>query len=119
MDFNTTIPIYLQIARTLKEEIAKGEIKAGEKFPSIREVASNYKVNPNTVQRSLALLDQEGIIYSKRGIGSFVNDDKAVIDKMRKDLSLEYIKSYIKSMEKIGYDEKQSLELLEEHINGR
>lgn len=119
MDFNTNIPIYLQIARSLKERIARSELKPGDKFPSIREIANRYKVNPNTVQRSVQLLDQEGIIYSKRGIGSFVNEDEKVIDEMKKDLSLEYIKAYLESMKKIGYSEELSIRLLKEYKDGR
>lgn len=75
MDFKKQKPIYQQIADTLCEQIVSGEWKAGGRMPSVRDVAVQLGVNPNTVVRSFDHLQAAEIIYNKRGVGYFVSDD--------------------------------------------
>ncbi len=77
MDFKKQKPIYQQIADTLCERIASGEWEAGGRMPSVRDVAVELGVNPNTVVRSFDHLQAAEIIYNKRGVGYFVSDDAA------------------------------------------
>lgn len=112
MDFKNGFPIYIQIAKSIKEKIALGNLKPGDKFPSIRELANIYKVNPNTVQRSTQLLEQDGFIYSKRGIGSFVVEEQKIVQKLQKELANEYKKIFLDSMKKIGIDKKSAIDLI-------
>lgn len=119
MQFTDDMPIYMQIARIIKEKIALGQLKSGDKFPSIREIASEYKVNPNTVQRSTQLLEQEGIIFSKRGIGSFIVEDPKIVEKTRIELAREYSEKYIRNMKNIGYENKDLIKFLSEENNGK
>lgn len=72
MEFNKNQPIYLQIADLICEKILLNDWKKGERIPSVRELAVSIQVNPNTVMRTYALLQEEGIIYNQRGIGFFV-----------------------------------------------
>lgn len=118
MEFKSGMPIYKQIAKAVKEKIALGELRPGDKFPSIRDIASIYKVNPNTVQRSTQLLEQEEIIYSKRGIGSFIVENDELVKKLRSDLANEYKTIFLTNMKKIGIDQEQAIQFLKEDIHG-
>ena len=75
MEFGDNNAIYLQIADQLCENILLEKWKPGDRIPSVREMAVNIEVNPNTVMRTFNYLQEKGIIYNKRGIGYFVSDD--------------------------------------------
>jgi Predicted transcriptional regulators len=75
MNFNTEKPIYLQIVDVIADRILSGELKGGDRIPSVREYGADIGVNPNTMMRSYEKLTADGIIYNKRGIGYFVADD--------------------------------------------
>lgn len=77
MEFSENKPIYLQIADEVIDRIARGELGPGARLPSVREYAAKVGVNANTVMRSYAWLEQEGLIYNKRGIGFFISADSA------------------------------------------
>ncbi len=75
MEFRSDQAIYLQIADHLCDNILLAKWNAGDRIPSVREVAVQIEVNPNTVMRTFTYLQEKGIIYNKRGIGYFVSDD--------------------------------------------
>ncbi len=75
MEFRNDQAIYLQIADHLCDNILMAKWNAGDRIPSVREVAVQIEVNPNTVMRTFTFLQEQGIIYNKRGIGYFVSDD--------------------------------------------
>jgi len=77
MRFSDSVPIFQQIAERLAEQILQGDFTAGDKFPSVREVAAQLGVNPNTVQRAFAFLQQRKIIATRRGLGYYVEDEAA------------------------------------------
>ena len=86
MDFKKQKPIYLQIADQLCERMLQGEWQEGERMASVRDVATDLGVNPNTVQRSFAWLEEHDIIASRRGIGYFLTDHaKRRIIRMQRD----------------------------------
>lgn len=90
MDFDNTKPIYLQIADNMCERILSGDLRAGERIPSVREWGATIGVNPNTVARSYEVLTDRGVIYNQRGIGFFAADDaKARILEMERKRFLE------------------------------
>ncbi|NLW52133.1 MAG: GntR family transcriptional regulator [Tissierellia bacterium] len=119
MQFNENTPIYLQIVRAIKEKIALGELASGDKFPSVRDIASEFRVNPNTVSRSTQILEQEGIIYSKRGIGSFIVEDDKMIGDMRNQMAKDHCQSFIKNMDRLGFSRQEALEILTEVYDGK
>lgn len=93
MDFNTKAPIFMQIADLIIDGILVENLKAGERIQSVREMASQVQVNPNTVQRSFTYLQDRGIIFNQRGVGFFVADDAfAKSQKLKKD---DFIKNYL------------------------
>ena len=85
VEFNNKEPIYLQIVELIKKAVASGELGAGEKLPSVREMSAMIGVNPNTLQRSYAELERLGITYTKRGMGSFINESDGQIDQLKQE----------------------------------
>lgn len=107
--FDNNIPIYVQIVEQLKNYIMSGKIKCGEKLPSVRDLALNIKVNPNTIQKALSELESEGLIYTERTNGKFVTSNKELISKLKNKLADEISNKYFKNMESIGFDKKSAL----------
>lgn len=79
MKFEDNLPIYYQIEQQLYYDIVLGKLQPGEKMPSVRQLALDFTVNINTAQHVLSNMQDKGIIYSKRGLGSFVTDDVNLI----------------------------------------
>lgn len=106
MEFNENKPIYLQIADSLSEIILRGELPAGERILSVRELGAELGVNPNTVMRSYEKLTADGVIYNQRGIGYFTSDDarEKVLRMMRKDFLEKELPDILKKMELLGID---------------
>lgn len=91
LDFKSGVPICDQIVNGFIKLKALGVLKGGEQLPSVRALASKFSVNPNTVQKSYAMLEADGIIYSVKGKGSFMSDDEnaanAVLESARQDFT--------------------------------
>jgi len=110
--FDNNIPIYIQLVDSLKIYIISGKIKAGEKLPSVRDLAFQIKVNPNTVQKALGELESQGLIYTERTNGKFVTDDKNLIDKLRNEYASSLVLNFISGMESIGIEKKDIIKYL-------
>lgn len=111
--FDNNIPIYLQLMEYVKIYIISGVFKSGEKIPSVREFALNFKVNPNTVQKALAELETQGLIYTERTSGKYVTQDKEMVNKLKDDYALTLAKSYFEGMKRIGLGKADSIKYLE------
>ena len=79
IDPDSGVPVYLQISQAIRRSIALGSLRGGEQVPSVREVAEMLTVNPNTVAKAYQLLEREGIVVSRKGIGTFVADGEVSI----------------------------------------
>ena len=77
------IPIYVQIMNSVKEAIAAGELRPSDRVPSVRELARDFEVNPNTMQRALNELEREGLLVSERTSGRFVTADRELIEQLK------------------------------------
>ena len=115
--FNDAQPIYQQIISQIKERIVAGEWKAGSKLKSVRELALEAGVNPNTMQKALAELEIEGLVYSQRTAGRFVSDNKEKTDRLQEEMTMECIKTFVAQMEKMGYKKEQIIEMLNKYIS--
>lgn len=82
-EFNTSNPIYLQIAERINRQVIRGELKAGDKLSSVREMAITMGVNPNTIQRTYSELERLSIVETKRGQGTFITGNEEIIDRLR------------------------------------
>ena len=110
--FQKETPIYLQLMDEIKGQIAAGKLAPGEKILSIRELASFYAVNPNTVQRALLELERGGLISTKRASGKSVTEDTKMVQELRERLAMDRLKRCLFSMEALGYSRKETAALL-------
>jgi len=106
-EFDNNKPIYLQLLDILKFKIISGELPAGSKFSSVRDMAEEAGVNPNTMQRALAELERENLVYSQRTSGRFVTDDEEKIKSMREEVANIEIKSLSEILIKLGYEKNE------------
>lgn len=107
-------PVYIQLVEQLKVKIISGEIELDSKLDSVRSLAADAMVNPNTMQKALAELEREGFVYSKRTSGRFVTDNKELIENERKNLVKENVKKTLDTLINLGYMNEEILNLVEE-----
>ncbi len=112
-NFNDERPIYLQLIEQIQLRIVSGVYEVGGKLPSVREMASDASVNPNTMQKALTELERTGLVYSQRTSGRFITEDSNMIKNIRNGLAKEQIEKFLYNMEKIGYTKQETIELVE------
>lgn len=117
--FDSDRPIYAQIIDHIRLFIASGEYKAGEKLPSVREIAQEAGVNPNTMQRAFAELESQGLVFANRTSGRFITEDEGMIKKLKKELASDAIRTFLDSMKQIGYNKNETVELMKYYIEER
>ena len=110
--FTPDKPIYLQIQEQLKLEIVSGGRMPGGKLPTVRDLAIDAAVNPNTVQRALAELERDGLVHTQRTSGRFVTQDEGLIMKLKNELAMELISAFLEKMSAIGYSAAESAALV-------
>lgn len=106
-NFENDRPIYIQLVEKLKLAIVAGEYSAGDRLPSVRDLAIEIKANPNTVQRALVDLEQTGLIYTQRTNGKFVTEDKELVQKIREELAEEAFYKFQENMRQLGFQEDE------------
>ena len=114
LELNSKEPIYLQIIAYIKKKIVSGELKGGERVLSVREYANEVKVNPNTIQKVYNELENQGLIYTQRGIGKFVTEDKEKINSLRQELFNETIDKFIEDSKALGFTKNNILAIVSE-----
>ncbi|AKU01700.1 TPA: GntR family transcriptional regulator [Streptococcus agalactiae] len=102
-EFNEKSPIYSQIAEHIKMQIVSQEIKSGDQLPTVKELAQEAGVNPNTMQRAFTELEREGMVFSQRTSGRFVTEDNLLIGKIRQQVAKAELATFVNNMKKIGY----------------
>ena len=112
--FDNERPIYVQLVEKIRFEIISGRLKSGERLPSVRELALTARVNPNTMQKALAELEDEGLVYTERTNGKFVTNNKELIEKVKKELAKEKVNIYINDMNNIGVSYEDAIKYLQE-----
>ncbi|EIW15561.1 MULTISPECIES: GntR family transcriptional regulator [Pelosinus] len=116
LEFDDKMPIYLQIMDHIKMDIATEKLKANDKLPSVREMATMLKVNPNTLQRAYQELERLGIVYTQRGMGTFVGERKHMIDDLKQEMAKEVIDSFILRMKRLGFSEEEIIASISKKI---
>ncbi len=115
-EFDDNMPIYLQIMDRIKMDIITEKLKANYKLPSVREMATKLKVNPNTLQRAYQELERLGIVYTQRGMGTFVGGGKSLVDDLKQEMAKEVIDSFILRMKRLGFTEQEIIESISKNI---
>lgn len=110
--FDNNIPIYIQLVEGLKKQIISGQIPPGSRLPSVRDLAAQTKVNPNTMQKALTYLEELKIIYTERTNGKFVTSDKKLLDKFKEKYANELSKEYFVNMQSIGYSKSETIKYI-------
>ena len=110
--FDNDRPIYVQLLETLRIGVISGEYPPGARLPSGRELSMLAKVNPNTMQRALSQLEEDGLIYTERTNGKFVTTDEARIAAVKTALAEETARRFLAQMERIGCKKETALEIL-------
>lgn len=117
MDFDKNVPIYIQIMNEIKHRIIAGNLKPGDKVPSVRDLAEELKVNPNTIVRAFQELEREGLTETRRGMGTFiVGEGTMVADKLRDDIGLSVARTVVQRMHEAGVSDDEILRLITEAI---
>ena len=111
--FDNSMPIYTQLVAQLKLAIVSGEYTRGQRLAAVRDLASEAGVNPNTMQRAFQELERLGLVYTQRSNGRFVTEDEDVIETTKKALAEANIRSFMDSMQRIGYTREDIIRLLE------
>ena len=113
-NFRSDLPIYSQLVGQIKLGIVSGNFLPGERLASVRDMAAEAGVNPNTMQRALQELERDGMVYSQRTAGRFVTENMSVIEQAKHRFAEEQIRSFLEAMRKLGYRREEILALLEE-----
>ncbi len=114
VEFDNNIPIYIQLVDYLKIYIISGKFKPGTRLPSVRDLALQTKVNPNTMQKALAELEDLKLIYTERTNGKFVTTDQKLIDKLKCDYAKDLSNKYFYDMNDIGFSKDEAINYLKE-----
>lgn len=112
-DLKSDRPIYSQLIEYIELRIVSGAYPAGSKLPSVRDMATEAAVNPNTMQRALSQLENDGLPFSQRTSGRFVTEDVEKIMQVKNALAMELIREFIERMSNLGYDEKQAIAFIQ------
>ena len=110
--FSNDAPIYSQLINQIKVGIVTSAFPPGERLPSVRDLAMEAGVNPNTMQRAFQELEREGLVFSQRSNGRFVTEDMEVIMEAKKAMAQTYIRSFVESMEQLGYTGEEIISLI-------
>ncbi len=111
-DLSSDRPIYTQLIEQIELKICSGIYEVGSKMPSVRELAAEASVNPNTMQRALSGLEDTGLLYSQRTTGRFVTKDIDLIRKTRAKIAKEHIKEFFNKMSELGFNNDEIIEVL-------
>lgn len=111
-------PIYLQLMERIQHDIISGVYQPGDKLPSVRDLAVEAAVNPNTMQKALSELERCGLVYSQRTSGRFITDNTALIKKMQTDLAQEHICNFMQQMRKLGFSDDDTMEMIRDTVKG-
>ena len=112
-NFRNDQPIYSQLTQRLTETIVSGIYAPGEKLPSVRELALEAGVNPNTVQRALTELEREGLVFSQRTAGRFVTENENMIVNAKLRIADERVSEFLRSMKTLGCGRQEIISLIE------
>lgn len=115
-DFQASKPIYMQIVDKISHQIVRGDISPGGKLPSVREMAIQTGVNPNTIQRTYSELERMAIVETRRGQGTFVTEVNDVIIDLKSKLQKDMIEVFINNMKELGFTKEEMIDGLREYI---
>lgn len=113
-DLSSDRPIFIQIIERIQMDIVSGKYNAGEKLPSVRELAAEAAVNPNTMQKALSELERTGLVYTQRTSGRYITEDEVMIAGLREKLAREKVADFLESMKRLNYQPDEIIPMITE-----
>ena len=110
--FKSDRPIYAQLIEQIELKICSGEYSPGSKLPSVRELAQEISVNPNTLQRAFAKLEEDGLLFTNRTSGRFVTEDMNMICSIKSKIAKEHVQQFLENMKKLGFETAEIIKML-------
>ncbi|AOC90359.1 GntR family transcriptional regulator [Bacillus amyloliquefaciens] len=114
-EFQSSKPIYLQIADRVYYRLIRSELSPGDKLPSVREMALQMKVNPNTIQRTYSEMERLGIVETKRGQGTFIAERPDLKAELKDRLTKDVFKRFIQEMAELGLSAEEMLDGIKQY----
>lgn len=111
-------PIFLQIVERIQLDIISRKYAPGDKLPSVRDLASEAAVNPNTMQKAFTELERTGLVYSQRTSGRFITEDVNMIEELKASLAREEITHFLEQMKKLGVSQQEIISLMNQTMKG-
>ena len=115
--FTSDRPVYLQIAERIRRSVLSGEYPPGGQIPSVRQLALEAAVNPNTVQHAFSNLENEGIILSRGTQGRFVTEDRQVIELCRQEIAMDCVRDFLRDLTQLAIQPEQAITMIKEVVN--
>ena len=115
-DLSNDRPIYLQLMERIQQDIVSGVYSPGDRLPSVRELALEAAVNPNTMQKALSELERSGLVYSQRTSGRFITEDETMLKQLKSQLAEEHIRDFFEKMRQLGFQTEETLALIQETV---
>lgn len=114
-NFDNSIPIYQQIIQEMKRRIIRKELAPGERLSSVRDLAKEAGVNPNTMQKALSELETEGLVETERTSGKFITSDKNLISVLQEEYLKERLEPFLSELHSLGLTEEELVTLIRSH----
>lgn len=115
-DLDSGQPIFKQIVDKIRMDIVSGMYQPGERMASVRDLAAEASVNPNTMQRAFAELERMGLVYSRRTSGRFITEDQEMINTLRAEIATEKVKIFFEAMQQLGFSKEETLSLVDQYL---
>ena len=114
-EIKSGLPIYTQLLEELKRRIVSGQYEPGEKLLPVRELAQEAKVNPNTMQKALAELERQNLVYAVRTTGRYITEDIQLIEQTKDEFARSHVKTYYKEISTLGYEKQDMVRMITEY----
>ena len=109
MEFNTSSPIWMQVATRIKTDMVTGRLPPGAKLPGGRDLALQYTINPNTAARVYQELEKEGLVEIRRGMGTYVTETPERLEALRSEMAREAMEDYLERMAALGFSRAEAI----------
>jgi GntR family transcriptional regulator len=119
LDFRSNVPIYTQIVRQMEQLVANGNLRQGDQLPTVRQVATELRINFNTVARAYRILDESGLISTQRGRGTYIWEEPAeeVIRLLSRQGLEELTRQYLADTTRLGFSSREAILFLENYLD--
>ncbi|WP_336786371.1 GntR family transcriptional regulator [Paenibacillus sp. MMO-177] len=114
--FDNNMPIYIQIMNYVKKQIITGRLNPGDKIESVRDLALELQINPNTIQRTFQELEREGIVETRRGLGRFVTSEESTIMQIKKEMAGELLERFVQGMKELGFEKDDIVAIVKDAV---